>query len=94
MDESEANAGKRRDYERICPLAECRAAGAGIELHAPVIGVCANAEKNEFFSGWRYSVVCKRYSRNVRGQTDDRAGAVSEMLFWLGSFGCPGRLSS
>lgn len=82
-----------RDYDRICPLAECRDVGGRIYLSAPIIGVCAKVEQDESFIGWPYSVSCERHTRHVRGVKDDQTAAVSEMLFWLNSFGCPGRLS-
>ena len=88
-----ASADKDRNYEHICPLAERRKVGDRVELCAPTLGICAQVERNESSRGWLYSVSCQRYGRNFRGQKDDQATAVSEMLFWLGSFDCPGRLS-
>ena len=83
----------KRDYKLDCPRANMRANRDIVEFGVPGFGPCALVERSLYLNGWFYSVQCEQVNRYASGFKEVQDTSISEMQFFLRTFGCPGCLS-
>lgn len=86
-----AKSGARFDYAAKCRGRVALRSVDGCGLTGP--GICASvAAEDDNSQSWSYQVACPVAGRQVRGRCSSQSASVSEMLFWLQQFGCPGHV--